>query len=59
MSQLELAEKLSMNRLKYNRIETGKSDPTMNILQRIVAVVEIDVVQFFETKNNNQRNSYR
>lgn len=52
-SQLEVADKLSMNRVQYNRIETGKSDPTMNILQRIAAVLEIDVVQFFEAKNND------
>jgi len=53
-SQQELADKLSMNRVQYNRIETGKSDPTMNILQRIATVLEIDMVQFFEAKNNEQ-----
>ncbi|MBC7413033.1 MAG: helix-turn-helix transcriptional regulator [Bacteroidia bacterium] len=53
LSQQDLADKLSMNRVQYNRIETGKSDPTMNILQRIANVLEIDVVQFFEAKKNN------
>jgi transcriptional regulator with XRE-family HTH domain len=42
-----------MNRVQYNRIETGKSDPTMNSLQRIATVLEIDVVEFFEAKNNS------
>jgi transcriptional regulator with XRE-family HTH domain len=35
LSQQDVADKLSMNRVQYNRIETGKSDPTMNIFQRI------------------------
>lgn len=48
LSQQEVADRLSMNRVQYNRIETGKSDPTMNILQRIAAVLETDVVGFFE-----------
>lgn len=52
LSQQEVADKLSMNRVQYNRIETGKSDPTMNILQRIANVLDIDVVEFFEAKNN-------
>jgi transcriptional regulator with XRE-family HTH domain len=51
-SQQEVADKLAMNRVQYNRIETGKSDPTMNILQRIAHVLEINVVEFFEAKNN-------
>lgn len=53
LSQQEVADKLSMNRVQYNRIETGKSDPTMNILQRIANVLDINVVEFFEAKNNN------
>jgi transcriptional regulator with XRE-family HTH domain len=52
LSQQEIADKLAMNRVQYNRIETGKSDPTMNILQRIANVLDIDVVDFFEAKNN-------
>ena len=52
LSQQEVADKLSMNRVQYNRIETGKSDPTMNIIQRIAAVLDINVVEFFEAKNN-------
>lgn len=47
-SQQEVADKLSMNRVQYNRIETGKSDPTMNILLRIAGVLEIQVIDFFE-----------
>lgn len=31
LSQKEVADKLSMNWVEYNRIETGKGDPTMNI----------------------------
>lgn len=51
-SQQEVADMLSMNRVQYNRIETGKSDPTMNILQRIASVLDINIVEFFEAKNN-------
>ncbi|HNM33211.1 MAG TPA: helix-turn-helix transcriptional regulator, partial [Chitinophagales bacterium] len=53
LSQQDVADKLSMNRVQYNRIETGKSDPTMNILQRIANVLEFNVVEFFEAKNND------
>jgi transcriptional regulator with XRE-family HTH domain len=52
LSQQDVADKLSMNRVQYNRIETGKSDPTMNVLQRIANVLDINVVEFFEAKNN-------
>jgi transcriptional regulator with XRE-family HTH domain len=52
LSQQEVADKLSMNRVQYNRIETGKSDPTMNILQRIANVLDINVVEFINPKNN-------
>jgi transcriptional regulator with XRE-family HTH domain len=52
-SQQEIADKLAINRVQYNRIETGKSDPTMNILQRIANALDINVVEFFEAKNNN------
>jgi transcriptional regulator with XRE-family HTH domain len=51
LSQQEVADKLAMNRVQYNPIEMGKSDPTMNILQRIANVLEVDVVQFFDVKN--------
>ncbi|PTD14136.1 helix-turn-helix domain-containing protein [Flavobacterium columnare] len=53
LSQQEVADKLLMNRVQYNRIETGKSDPTMNILQRIAEVLHINVVDFFEAKNKD------
>ncbi|TVQ50422.1 MAG: XRE family transcriptional regulator [Saprospirales bacterium] len=52
LSQQDVADKLSMNRVQYNRIETGNSDPTMNILRRIANVLDINVVEFFEAKNN-------
>ncbi len=52
LSQQDVADKLSMNRVQYNRIETGKSDPTINILQRIANVLDINMVEFFEVKNN-------
>lgn len=52
LSQQEVADRLSMNRVQYNRIETGKSDPTTNILQKIAAALEVDVLQFFEAKSN-------
>lgn len=53
-SQQDIADKLSMNRVQYNRIETGKSDPTMNVLQRIAGVLEIEIIQFFEAKIYNK-----
>jgi transcriptional regulator with XRE-family HTH domain len=43
-----------MNRVHYNRLETGKSDPTMNNVQRIADVLDINGVEFFEIKNDDR-----
>jgi transcriptional regulator with XRE-family HTH domain len=51
-SQQEVADKLSMNREPYNPIETGKGEPTMNILQRITNVSDINVAGFFKAESN-------
>lgn len=53
ISQQDVANKLSMNSVQYNRIETGKSDPTMNNLQRIVDVLGIHVVELFKAQHND------
>jgi hypothetical protein len=42
-----------MNRVQYNRSEKGKSDPTMNNVQCIADVLDINGVEFFEIKNDD------
>ena len=42
-----------MNRVQINLIETEKSESTINILQRIALDLNINVVDFFEAKNND------
>jgi transcriptional regulator with XRE-family HTH domain len=44
-----------MNRVQYNRIEIGKSDLTMNILQRMAHVLDINVVEFLKPKTTIQK----
>lgn len=46
----DIALRLSMNKVQYNRIETGQCYPSMNVLQRIARVLDINVVEFFEAK---------
>jgi len=50
-SQQEVA--VSMNREQYNRIETSKSKPTINILQWIATILGIKVLEFFEADKNS------
>ncbi|TVQ50419.1 MAG: XRE family transcriptional regulator [Saprospirales bacterium] len=54
LTQQEVADRLSMNQVQYSRLGTRKSDPTMNVLHRIADGLEINMVEFFEAKNNGK-----
>ena len=47
LSQQDMADKMEINRVQYNRIETGKSEVTISNLKRIAKALDIDIVDFF------------
>ncbi|TWP30774.1 XRE family transcriptional regulator [Apibacter muscae] len=47
-SQQDIADKIGINRVQYTRIETGKSEPTLNMLQRIALALEVDLINLIE-----------
>jgi transcriptional regulator with XRE-family HTH domain len=58
LSQQAVADKIGMNRVQYNRIETGKSEPTISILNRIAKVLDINIVNLFSDDKSYDINSY-
>lgn len=47
VSQQEVADKIGTGRVQYNRIETGKSEPTVPMLERIAQALDTPVTDFF------------
>jgi|SRR5690606_32129932 len=58
VSQQDVADRIGINRVQYNRIETGKSEPTVPVLERIAEALEVNVVDFFNDDNIIEVNSY-
>jgi transcriptional regulator with XRE-family HTH domain len=58
ISQQDVADKIGMNRVQYNRIETGKSEPTVPTLERIAEALDISVIDFFSNEATADINSY-
>lgn len=48
MTQLELAEKLSMSQEHLSRVETGVMATSMTTLYRIAKVLQVDISVFFK-----------
>lgn len=48
LSQQEVADKIGINRVQYTRIETGKSEPTVNMLQRIAQALEVELINIIQ-----------
>ncbi len=57
LSQQQVADTIAMNRVQYTRIETGKADITITILQKIANVLDVPVVDFFK-EDGAEVNSY-
>jgi len=49
ISQRDLADKSGVGYASIARIETGRQDPTVGMLERLAKALDIDVVDFFTT----------
>ncbi len=43
LTQNQVAEKLNLNRTTYTKYETGASEPSIEILKQIAAILNVDV----------------
>ena len=48
LSQEALAHKAEIDRTYMTGIETGKRNPTMKILEKIICALETDIATFFD-----------
>jgi transcriptional regulator with XRE-family HTH domain len=55
ISQRDLADKSGVGYASIARIETGRQDPTVSMLVRLAAALEIDVVDFFTGAKRQKR----
>ena len=49
LSQQGIADKISMHRVQYTRLETGKTEPTVSILEKVAQALEVDITDLFKT----------
>lgn len=50
ISQIELSKRTGIIQADISRIETGKANPTINVLKRLADALEMNVNLFFEDK---------
>ena len=50
ISQKEMAKRLGINKIRYNRIENGLLEPTFIELQLIIIEFEIDINDYIKEK---------
>ena len=50
ISQKEMAKRLGINKIRYNRIENGLLEPTFIELQLIIIEFEININDYFKEK---------
>lgn len=55
LTQSELAEKIDVDSKYLSRIETGLSSPSLNTLEKIAVVLQIDIAQLFNFVEYKQR----
>lgn len=53
LSQERLAELAGMTHAQISRIETGKDNPTLNTLEKIIGALEISPLEFFHYQRLN------
>jgi transcriptional regulator with XRE-family HTH domain len=58
LSQLDLANKIGMDRAQYSRIETGKVEPNLATIRKIADALEVDIVDLFKDDNAFDINSH-
>lgn len=52
LTQLEVAEKVRIERSYYTMIENGDRKPSVEVAQRIAKVLDFEWTIFFENKSN-------
>ncbi len=50
MSQEEMAKELGINRNQLSRIETGKSEPSANVIKKLCVNCSVNLYDLFEIK---------
>lgn len=55
MTQEQVATRLNISRATYGYIESGKSKPNVEIMQRLATLFNIPVAEFFDTPRNNEK----
>lgn len=55
LTQEQVSNFLGISRATYLNIETGKSKPNVDILERIAAKLNIPVAEFFDEPRNNEK----
>ncbi|EKR62714.1 DNA-binding helix-turn-helix protein [Leptospira weilii str. 2006001853] len=54
-SQTELAKNAGTTLTHINRLETGKSNPSIEIVQKIAAALEVSIDDLVSTKDDNHK----
>ena len=52
LSQQNIADIISMNRVQYTRIETSKSDPTITTLNKIAKALEVELIDLLSEQDS-------
>lgn len=58
LSQQDVADKISMHRVQYTRLETGKSEPTVSTLEKVAQALEVDITDFFKADTSYDVTTY-
>lgn len=58
LSQQEMADKIGMHRVQYTRLELGKSEITVHMLERISKALEVSLVDLIQGNPTEDVNSY-
>ncbi len=58
LSQKEIAITIGIDQAQYNRIESGKVEPTLSSLEKIAEALEVRVVEFFNDDEPIDINSF-
>ncbi len=55
LTQEQVANYLGISRATYNNIETGKSKPNVDIIERLSTILHVPISEFFDEPRNNDK----
>lgn len=55
LTQEQVANFLGISRATYNNIESGKSKPNVDIIERLSTILNVPVAEFFDEPRNNEK----